>query len=39
VGAVLYDVCIGRVLVARGEVATADIEAAGSVVKEEPVVF
>ena len=37
VGAVVYDLCIGRVLVARGEVATADIEAAGSVVKEEPV--
>jgi glycerol uptake facilitator protein len=37
VGAVTYDVCVGRVLVARGEAATADVDAAGSVVKEEPV--
>ncbi len=36
-GAVAYDACIGRVLVARGEVATTDVEAAGNVVKEEPV--
>jgi glycerol uptake facilitator protein len=36
-GAVTYDACIGRVLVARGELATTDVEAAGSVVKEEPV--
>lgn len=37
VGAVAYDLCIGRVLVARGELATTDVEAAGNVVKEEPV--
>ena len=36
-GALAYDLCIGRVLVARGEPATTDVEAAGSVVKEEPV--
>jgi glycerol uptake facilitator protein len=36
-GAVAYDVCVGRVLEARGEVATADVETAGQVVKEEPV--
>lgn len=37
IGAMCYDLCIGRVLVARGELATTDVEAAGSVVKEEPV--
>ncbi|GJG85927.1 aquaporin [Gemmatimonadetes bacterium T265] len=36
-GAVLYDLCVGRVLVARGEAATADVESAGTVVKQEPV--
>ncbi len=36
-GAVAYDACVGRVLVARGEAATTDVEASGSVVKEEPV--
>jgi glycerol uptake facilitator protein len=36
-GALAYDVCVGRVLVARGELATTDIEAEGQTVKEEPV--
>ena len=36
-GAIAYDVCVGRVLVARGELATTDVEAAGQTVKEEPV--
>jgi len=37
IGAVVYDLCIGRVLVARGEIATTDVEVLGSVVKDEPV--
>jgi glycerol uptake facilitator protein len=37
-GAVVYDAFVGRVLVARGEPATMDVETGGSVVKEEPVV-
>jgi len=37
VGAVLYDVCVGHVLVARGALATQDVEARGETVKEEPV--
>ena len=36
-GAVVYDWFIGDVLVARGEIATADVETAGDVVKQEPV--
>lgn len=36
-GAVVYDLCIGRVLVARGVVPTEDVETEGNVVKEEPV--
>jgi glycerol uptake facilitator protein len=37
-GAVVYDAFVGRVLVARGEIPTADIEADGAVAKQEPVI-
>jgi glycerol uptake facilitator protein len=36
-GALAYDACVGKVLVARGELATTDVEAGGQTVKEEPV--
>ncbi len=36
-GALVYDACIGRVLIARGEPATTDVDAEGQTVKEEPV--
>ncbi len=36
-GAVVYDLCIGLVLVERGVVPTEDVETEGQVVKEEPV--
>jgi len=38
VGALAYDVCVGQILVARGEPATQDVETGGEVVKETPVV-
>jgi glycerol uptake facilitator protein len=37
-GGAVYDLCVGRVLVARGEPATQDVEVRGEVVKEEAVV-
>lgn len=36
-GAVVYDLCVGTVLVARGEPATTDVDAEGSIVKQDPV--
>jgi glycerol uptake facilitator protein len=36
-GAIVYDACVGGVLVARGEPRTTDVDAEGSIVKEEPV--
>jgi len=37
-GGIVYDLCVGHVLVARGEPATTDVETGGHTVKEEPVV-
>jgi glycerol uptake facilitator protein len=36
-GALVYDACVGRVLVARGELATTDVAGEGQTVKQDPV--
>lgn len=36
-GALAYDLCIGQVLIARGELRAADVHASGQAVKEDPV--